>query len=133
MSDTVNFQGLRGELRENEPMSKHVSWHAGGPARRFFAPADLEDLSAFLGQLPPDEPILFVGLGSNLLVREGGWRGTVVLTYGPGKPMRLEEGLIYAEAGLLSEAEHEFEELLKANPDSSTARKLLQSVRQARR
>ncbi len=99
MTGTLKFQGLRGELRENEPMSKHVSWRAGGPARRFFAPADLEDLSAFLGQLPDDEPVLFVGLGSNLLVREGGWRGTVVLTYGSSKPLRLEEGLVYAEAG----------------------------------
>ncbi len=99
MAETLKFQGLRGELRENEPMSKHVSWRAGGPARRFFAPADLEDLSAFLGQLPEEEPVLFVGLGSNLLVREGGWRGTVVLTYGSSKPLRLEEGLLYAEAG----------------------------------
>jgi UDP-N-acetylmuramate dehydrogenase len=99
MADTLKFQGLRGELLENEPMSKHVSWRAGGPARRFFAPADLEDLSAFLGQLPEEEPVLFVGLGSNLLVREGGWRGTVVMMYGSGRPLRLEEGLVYAEAG----------------------------------
>jgi UDP-N-acetylmuramate dehydrogenase len=99
MAETLKFQGLRGELRENEPMSKHVSWRAGGPARRFFAPADLEDLSAFLGQLPDEEPVLFVGLGSNLLVREGGWRGTVVLTYGSSRPLRLEDGLVYAEAG----------------------------------
>jgi UDP-N-acetylmuramate dehydrogenase len=99
MPETLKFQGLRGELRENEPMSRHSSWRAGGPARRFFAPADLEDLSAFLGQLPDEEPVLFVGLGSNLLVREGGWPGTVVLTYGSSKPLRLEEGLLYAEAG----------------------------------
>jgi UDP-N-acetylmuramate dehydrogenase len=99
MAETPKFQGLRGELRENEPMSRHSSWRAGGPARRFFAPADLEDLSAFLGQLPDEEPVLFVGLGSNLLVREGGWPGTVVLTYGSSKPLRLEEGLLYAEAG----------------------------------
>jgi UDP-N-acetylmuramate dehydrogenase len=99
MAETLKFQGLRGELRENEPMSRHSSWRAGGPARRFFAPADLEDLSAFLGQLPDEEPVLFVGLGSNLLVREGGWLGTVVLTNGSSKPLRLEEGLLYAEAG----------------------------------
>ena len=68
MAETLKFQGLRGELRENEPMSKHVSWRAGGPARRFFAPADLEDLSAFLGQLPPEEPLLFVGLGILVLI-----------------------------------------------------------------
>jgi UDP-N-acetylmuramate dehydrogenase len=90
---------LRGELRAGEPMSKYVTWRAGGLARRFFAPADLEDLSVFLAQLPEEEPILFVGLGSNLLVREGGWPGTVVLTYGPRRALRMEEGLIYAEAG----------------------------------
>ncbi len=98
--ETIQFQGLRGELRRNEPMSRHVSWKAGGPADRFFAPADLEDLSAFLAQLPAEEPILFVGLGSNLLVREGGWRGTVILTHAASKRPRMEEGLLYAEAGV---------------------------------
>jgi len=100
MADPIQFHGLRGQLRENEPMSRHVSWRAGGPARRFFAPADLEDLSLFLGQLPEDEPVLFVGLGSNLLVREGGWRGTVVMMYGAARAPRMEEGLLYAEAGV---------------------------------
>ncbi len=98
--ENIQFQGLRGALRRDEPMSRHVSWKAGGPADRFFAPADLEDLSAFLGQLPPEEPILFVGLGSNLLVREGGWRGTVILTYAASKRPRMEDGLLYAEAGV---------------------------------
>ena len=100
MSEPIKFQGLRGELRDNEPMSRHVSWRAGGPARRFFAPADLEDLSVFLPQLPEEEPVLFVGLGSNLLVREGGWRGTVVLMYGAARAPRMDEGLLYAEAGV---------------------------------
>jgi UDP-N-acetylmuramate dehydrogenase len=70
----------RGELRAGEPMARHVSWRAGGAADRFFKPADLADLQAFLPTLPPDEPVLFVGLGSNLLVRDGGYHGTVVLT-----------------------------------------------------
>ena len=100
MGDALKFQGLRGELRANEPMSRHVSWRAGGPAKRFFAPADLEDLAVFLGQLPEEEPILFVGLGSNLLVREGGWRGTVVMMYGAARAPRMEDGLLYAEAGV---------------------------------
>jgi UDP-N-acetylmuramate dehydrogenase len=100
MAAEIKFQGLRGELKANEPMSRHSSWHAGGPARRFFAPADLEDLSVFLAQLPEDEPILFVGLGSNLLVREGGWRGTVILTYGARRALRMDEGMVYAEAGV---------------------------------
>jgi len=100
MAETINFQGLRGELKHDEPMAKYLTWRAGGPARRFFAPADPEDLSVFLSQLPPDEPLLFVGLGSNLLVRAGGWPGTVVLTYAAAKRPRLEDGLVYAEAGV---------------------------------
>ncbi|MCC6212655.1 MAG: UDP-N-acetylmuramate dehydrogenase [Burkholderiales bacterium] len=100
MGNDIRFQGLRGELKANEPMALHSSWRAGGPARRFFAPADLEDLSAFLAQLPESEPILFVGLGSNLLVREGGWPGTVVLTYSARRAPRMDEGLVYAEAGV---------------------------------
>jgi len=99
-TETIQFQGLRGELRRDEPMARHSSWQAGGPADRYFAPADLEDLSMFLGQLPPEEPILFVGLGSNLLVREGGWRGTVILTYAASKRPRMEDGLLYADAGV---------------------------------
>jgi len=99
MSADLKFQGLRGQLRANEPMAGYVTWRAGGPAQRLFLPADLEDLSIFLGQLPEDEPVLFVGLGSNLLVREGGWRGTVVVTYGSARAPRMEEGLLYAEAG----------------------------------
>ncbi len=89
MADTDKFAAalpaglpgtLRGELRINEPMARHVSWRAGGAAARFFKPADLADLQKFLPTLPADEPLLFVGLGSNLLVRDGGFRGTIVLT-----------------------------------------------------
>ena len=47
-----NSSGLRGELRRDEPMARHVSWRAGGPADRFYVPADLDDLGAFLRQLP---------------------------------------------------------------------------------
>ncbi|MBI1942564.1 MAG: UDP-N-acetylmuramate dehydrogenase [Betaproteobacteria bacterium] len=100
MTETMRFEGLRGELRQNEPMARYLTWRAGGPAKRFFNPVDLDDLAKFLRQLPPEEPILFVGLGSNLLVREGGWPGTVVLTHRPAKHPSFEDGLIYAEAGV---------------------------------
>ena len=60
------------------PMSKHTSWHAGGPADLFFTPRDTADLAAFIRQLPPDLPLLWIGLGSNLLVRDGGVRGAVI-------------------------------------------------------
>jgi UDP-N-acetylmuramate dehydrogenase len=89
-------------LHFKEPMARHVSWRAGGPADRFFVPPSAEHLSAFLRSLPKEEPLLFVGLGSNLLVRDGGFRGTVVLTHSAKKSARLDSGWIYAEAGVAS-------------------------------
>ena len=91
---------LRGALRVNEPMARHVSWRAGGVAVRAYVPADSADLAAFLATLPKAEPVCFVGLGSNLLVRDGGFRGTVVLMHSPHGAMRLEGDLIYAEASV---------------------------------
>jgi UDP-N-acetylmuramate dehydrogenase len=102
MVEPLHFQKLRGQLRRDEPMARHVSWRAGGRADRFYIPADLDDLSAFLGQLPESEPLLFVGLGSNLLVRDGGWRGTVILTHAASRRPRMDDELLYAEAGVAS-------------------------------
>ena len=97
--------GLRGEMRYNEPMARHVSWRAGGVVDRAYLPADLADLRGFLRKLPGTEPVCFVGLGSNLLVRDGGLRGTVVFTHWALRQIRLENesgghGEIYAEAGV---------------------------------
>jgi UDP-N-acetylmuramate dehydrogenase len=93
---------LRGRLLENEPMAKHVSWRAGGRAARAYVPADLADLQAFLRTLPDAEPVCFVGLGSNLLVRDGGFAGTVVLMHETHGEIRLDEDLVFAEAGVAS-------------------------------
>lgn len=98
---------LRGQLLRDEPMSRHTSWRVGGPADRAYLPADLEDLRVFLAGLPPAEPVFMVGLGSNLLVRDGGIRGTVVFMHQGLKALRLDEGrdgrpLLYAEAGVAS-------------------------------
>ena len=71
-------QHWQGELREHEPMSQHTSWRVGGPARRFYTPVDVQDLALFLQQLDASEPLLWIGLGSNLLVRDGGFPGTVI-------------------------------------------------------
>jgi UDP-N-acetylmuramate dehydrogenase len=100
MTDTLRLTDLRGRLEAGEPMARHVSWRAGGRAARFYAPADLDDLQTFLAQLPPREPLLFVGLGSNLLVRDGGYTGTVVLTHAAGLHPQLLGGHPYAEAGV---------------------------------
>ena len=61
-------------------MSRHTSWHVGGAAEIYFTPRDRADLREFLGTVPEGMPIHFVGLGSNLLVRDGGVRGVVVAT-----------------------------------------------------
>jgi len=82
---------LRGDLKFNEPMSAHTSWRAGGPADRCYRPADLQDLQQFLMTLPADEPLYWVGLGSNLLVRDGGIRGTVILPFGGLDTLQLME------------------------------------------
>ncbi|HMA88942.1 MAG TPA: UDP-N-acetylmuramate dehydrogenase [Burkholderiales bacterium] len=100
MSEARALQGLRGELKLGEPMARHTSWRTGGAAARVYLPADLEDLASFLRQLPPSEPLLFVGLGSNLLVRDGGYRGTVVLTHAAARRPELLLGRVYAEAGV---------------------------------
>ncbi|MBT8084343.1 MAG: UDP-N-acetylmuramate dehydrogenase [Woeseia sp.] len=72
----------RGELRHDEPMSRHTSLRAGGPAEHFYKPLDLDDLSLFLASLGTDTPIFWFGLGSNLLVRDGGLPGVVISTAG---------------------------------------------------
>lgn len=107
MSNILHMTPLRGELKLNEPMVKHVSWRAGGAAARAYWPADRDDLIAFLARQSADEPIHFVGLGSNLLVRDGGVAGTVVFTHGllNGIEERNHaDGVtrIFAEAGVAS-------------------------------
>jgi UDP-N-acetylmuramate dehydrogenase len=92
--------GLRGVLRLNEPMKKHVTWRAGGTAARAYAAADTADLAAFLRSVPRDEPVLLVGLGSNLLVRDGGFRGTVILTHSSRGVIRMDGDSVYGEAGM---------------------------------
>ncbi len=69
---------VQGELRSDEPMSRHTSWRVGGPADTFFVPHSIDDLSAFLAGLDAATPVFWLGVGSNLLVRDGGLRGVVI-------------------------------------------------------
>ena len=69
---------LRGRMKMAEPMTRHTSWRIGGPADKYYQPADLDDLVTFLASLPESESLSWIGLGSNLLVRDGGLRGVVV-------------------------------------------------------
>jgi UDP-N-acetylmuramate dehydrogenase len=73
---------MQGTLLHDEPMARHTSWKTGGRAERYYIPANLDDLSLFLSQLNEEEEILWLGLGSNLLVRDGGLKGTVIATTG---------------------------------------------------
>lgn len=103
MATSSNDNGLRGVLKRGEPLSKHTSWRVGGPADRFYEPADVQDLSAFLKTLPDNEPLFWVGLGSNLLVRDAGVRGTVVMLSGKLNGLeRRGERAVRAEAGVAS-------------------------------
>lgn len=90
----------QGQLLVNEPLARYTSWRTGGSADRFYIPASMGDLSQFLHELDGNEPVVFIGLGSNLLVRDGGVRGTVVLMHNVLTDLRMEGDLLYAEAGV---------------------------------
>jgi UDP-N-acetylmuramate dehydrogenase len=101
MMPAIDNHRLRGEMRYDEPLSRHTTWRVGGPARRFYRPADRDDLLLFLSQLDREEPLFWLGLGSNLLVRDGGFQGTVIATQGRLNEMAWrDEKRLYAEAGV---------------------------------
>lgn len=96
-------EGLRGKLRRDEPMSEHTTWRAGGPADYYYEPADGDDLATLMTQLPPGMPVFWLGLGSNLLVRDGGIRGLVVACFGGLNGIeRCGETDVRVEAGVAS-------------------------------
>jgi UDP-N-acetylmuramate dehydrogenase len=69
---------LRGRLSANEPLAPYTWFRVGGPAQALFVPADEDDLSYFLARLPRGIPVTVVGLGSNLIIRDGGVPGVVI-------------------------------------------------------
>lgn len=89
-----------GKLLLNEPLARYTSWRVGGAADQLYIPAGLDDLSLFLKSLDAAQPIYFIGLGSNLLVRDGGVRGTVVLMHNVLNELKMDGDLVYAEAGV---------------------------------
>jgi len=92
---------VQGEMRFDEPMSRHTSWRVGGPADVFFVPASIDDLAAFLSNLDADCPIFWHGVGSNLLVRDAGIRGVVVSATKILRDLeRVDDQLVRAGAGL---------------------------------
>ena len=100
---TNNTMTFKGVLLENESMSRHTSWRVGGVADRFYRPTDINDLSGYLQSLNAGEPVFWLGLGSNLLVKDAGVRGTVICTSGVlGEIKQLDNTHIYVEAGVPS-------------------------------
>ncbi|WP_246168984.1 UDP-N-acetylmuramate dehydrogenase [Coxiella endosymbiont of Amblyomma sculptum] len=71
---------MRIGLVYNHNLARYTSWRVGGNAERLYQPVDLADLQNFLIQSPPDEPLTCLGLGSNVLIRDGGIKGTVIFT-----------------------------------------------------
>ena len=96
---TPGRTGRAGVLRHRESLARHTVWGIGGPADRYFEPSDIDELAAFLAELPEGEPLLWIGLGSNLLVRDGGVRGTVISTAGLRSVERVEPTKLQAQAG----------------------------------
>lgn len=98
----------RGRLRYAVPLAPYTSWHVGGPADVLFEPADRADLLIFLAEQAAGTTLLWLGLGSNLLVRDGGVRATVIVLHGRLNGLRLEDDgaddatdrVIHAEAGV---------------------------------
>lgn len=96
-----DLDSVKGLLLFDELMSLHTSWRVGGPARYFFIPETLEDLSVFMRSLDKNIPILMLGLGSNILVRDGGFPGAVIsLHQGLSNLIRVGDFRIRAEAGV---------------------------------
>ena len=90
-----------GQLLRDELMSKHTSWRVGGKADNYYIPADLNDLQHYLQFIPSNADISWVGLGSNMLVRDGGIRGHVIATVNALREITLcDDGLVYAQAGV---------------------------------
>ncbi|MFQ5634812.1 MAG: UDP-N-acetylmuramate dehydrogenase [Gammaproteobacteria bacterium] len=88
-------------LLRDEPMSKHTSWQVGGPADMYLRPDSLEALREFLAGLDDEVPVHFAGLGSNLLVRDGGIRGVVINpARALGDVARIDERRVEAGAGV---------------------------------
>ncbi len=93
---------LQGILLLNESLARYNSWRVGGKADRVYIPAGLQDLQAFLQGLDENEPVHFIGLGSNLLVRDGGVRGTVIVMHNALNTLEMQGDLLYADAGVTS-------------------------------
>lgn len=103
MSEPIEIKQdqLRGELLRDEPLAHYTTWRVGGPARLLYKPKDVEDLALFLQSCPAHEPIVWLGLGSNSLIKDSGFSGIVVVTQGCLNDMKqIADDLVRVEAGV---------------------------------
>ena len=92
---------LQGRVLYGEPLARYTSWRVGGPADVLFTPANKQDLALFLKALPADMPLFWLGLGSNVLIRDGGIRGVVIETHGALIDLqRLSDTEVWCDAGV---------------------------------
>lgn len=88
-------------VRRDEPMAKHTSWRLGGPADVYYRPRSRDELCAFLRELDDDVEVHWFGLGTNVLVRDGGIRGVVIAATAALRQLRrLPDDVVEAEAGV---------------------------------
>lgn len=98
---TQELISVRGHLRHHASLAEYNSWRVGGPADILYIPADIDDISSFMQQLPEEKPILWLGLGSNILIRDGGVTGAVLVTQGALNGIsQLDSTEVRAEAGV---------------------------------
>ena len=97
MFDTPN---TRGKLLFDVPMTKYNTWGVGGNAQCVFSPVDIDDLVKFLAELNSDIPITWLGLGSNVLIRDGGIQGVVIVTQSGLKEITFANDGVHAQAGV---------------------------------
>ncbi len=96
---------VRGKLLRDEPLGPFTWFRVGGKADVLFLPADPDDLSEFLSQLPMDVPICVLGVGSNVIIRDGGVEGVVIRLAGKAfAEVIVDEDQVIADAGALDSA-----------------------------
>jgi len=91
---------MQGILKYNENLKPYTSWRIGGPAEIYYRPKDLNDLMLFLQSSYVKAPLMWLGLGSNVLIRDGGVKGTVIHTQGALNSLSIEGNFLRAEAGV---------------------------------
>ena len=107
--DFASLPPVRGKLIEQAPLAPYTWFRVGGPADALFLPADEDDLAEFLAALPEDVPVTVLGVGSNLIVRDGGIDGVVIRLMGAGwASMSADRQIVKAGAGALDLAVAKF-------------------------